>query len=125
MSQTEISIPVPPDERVLPRKKDHDKIWVVVQQGGSTAERYLHAYNTEKQAERGAELIEAGSYSVLLLTYILKEGPERVAYGLEAVVRELFEYLEAAPEHLALPVVRNRFRRRIRTLLSKAEANDE
>lgn len=55
----------------MPRKKkttqrfDPDNLWIVVQEGGSTGEAYIHSFNSAQDARDGEKELNRASYHVL------------------------------------------------------------
>ena len=48
-----------------PIRYDPDSIWIVIQEGGTSREIYLHPFDNAEDAERHAKSCERASYNVL------------------------------------------------------------
>lgn len=68
---------------------DPKSMWVVVQEGGSSTETYVHAYDHEASAKAGARECKRASYNVLTVTDIGRSELEQAAPHLYAAVKRM------------------------------------
>ena len=89
-------------------KYDQDEIHVNVQEGGSSTEVYVHAYDHKDEAEKAARQTEGDSYNILAEESLTRSALEKAALHLYAGVKELLEVTE--PSTVAGDSTRQRLR---------------